>query len=180
MQAMQKQKKQRKYLPEFVYGSIDGVITTFAVISGAMGASLAPVVILILGFANLFADGFSMAVSNFLSTRSERALDKQDGENHHHSKNPIRTAFATFVSFVFIGFIPLLSFVVANVNPWVDANKFFISIVLAGAAFLVIGAVRGHITRRHPAGAAITTLLIGGTAAAIAFGVGAFLRSLTA
>ena len=54
-----------KYLGEFVYGAIDGTITTFAVVSGAAGASLSPVIVIVLGFANLLADGFSMAAGNF-------------------------------------------------------------------------------------------------------------------
>lgn len=59
------------YLRDWIYGGIDGAVTTFAVVSGVAGAQLAPLVILILGFANLFADGFSMAASNFLGTKSE-------------------------------------------------------------------------------------------------------------
>ena len=60
------------YLRDFVYGAIDGTVTTFAVVAGVVGAGLRPVVIIILGIANLAADGFSMAASNFLATRSER------------------------------------------------------------------------------------------------------------
>ena len=69
-----KKEDYKKYLPEIVYGGIDGTVTTFAVVSGALGASLNSAVILILGFANLFADGFSMAVSNYLSSKSERDM----------------------------------------------------------------------------------------------------------
>jgi VIT1/CCC1 family predicted Fe2+/Mn2+ transporter len=58
-------------LRDFVYGAIDGVVTTFAVVAGVAGAGLATRVVLILGVANLAADGFSMAVSNFLGARSE-------------------------------------------------------------------------------------------------------------
>jgi vacuolar iron transporter family protein len=58
-------------LRDFVYGAIDGVVTTFAVVAGVAGAGLAPRVVLILGVANLAADGFSMAVSNLLGARSE-------------------------------------------------------------------------------------------------------------
>jgi VIT1/CCC1 family predicted Fe2+/Mn2+ transporter len=58
-------------LRDFVYGAIDGVVTTFAVVAGVAGAGLATRVVLILGAANLAADGFSMAVSNFLGARSE-------------------------------------------------------------------------------------------------------------
>jgi VIT1/CCC1 family predicted Fe2+/Mn2+ transporter len=60
------------YLRDWIYGGIDGTITTFAVVSGVAGAGLSPIIVLILGFANLFADGFSMAASNFLGTRAEQ------------------------------------------------------------------------------------------------------------
>ncbi|MGH9874802.1 MAG: VIT1/CCC1 transporter family protein [Pyrinomonadaceae bacterium] len=59
------------YLRDWIYGGIDGAVTTFAVVSGVAGAQLAPWIILALGFANLFADGFSMAASNFLGTKAE-------------------------------------------------------------------------------------------------------------
>lgn len=59
-----------------VYGGLDGIITTFAVVAGVAGAGLDVGVILILGFANLFADGLSMAVGDFLSTRSEDAYNR--------------------------------------------------------------------------------------------------------
>jgi len=60
------------YIRDFIYGGIDGSVTTFAVVSGVSGAELAPTIILILGFANLAADGFSMAASNYLGTRAEQ------------------------------------------------------------------------------------------------------------
>lgn len=60
------------YLRDFVYGGIDGSVTTFAIVSGVVGASLSPSVILILGAANLVADGFSMAASNYSATRTEK------------------------------------------------------------------------------------------------------------
>jgi len=62
----------KDYIGEFVYGGIDGAITTFAVVAGATGAGFGLNVILILGFANLIADGFSMSVGNFFSTKADR------------------------------------------------------------------------------------------------------------
>jgi len=59
------------YLKDFIYGSIDGTVTTFAVIAGVAGANLSNSVVIILGLCNLFADGFSMAASNYLGTRAE-------------------------------------------------------------------------------------------------------------
>lgn len=61
-----------QYIGEMVYGGLDGIITTFAVVSGVAGAELGANIILILGLANLFADGFSMAVGSYLSTKSEQ------------------------------------------------------------------------------------------------------------
>src|SRR5512145_2347547 len=61
-----------QYLGEMVYGGLDGIITTFAVVSGVAGAELGAHVVLILGLANLFADGFSMATGAYLSAKSEQ------------------------------------------------------------------------------------------------------------
>jgi VIT1/CCC1 family predicted Fe2+/Mn2+ transporter len=60
-----------KYLPEIVYGSIDGIVTTFAVVAGSAGAELSIAIVLILGLANLFADGLSMSIGSYLSKKSE-------------------------------------------------------------------------------------------------------------
>lgn len=60
------------YLRDFVYGAIDGAVTTFAIVAGVQGAGLDPSIVLILGAANLLGDGFSMAASNFLGARAER------------------------------------------------------------------------------------------------------------
>ncbi|MFH1977750.1 MAG: VIT1/CCC1 transporter family protein [Candidatus Aenigmatarchaeota archaeon] len=60
------------YLKDWIYGALDGIITTFAVVSGVTGASLGFIIILILGFANLAGDGISMAVGNYLGIKSEK------------------------------------------------------------------------------------------------------------
>jgi len=59
------------YLRDWVYGGIDGAVTTFAIVAGSVGASLSTKVILILGVANLLADGFSMAAANYTGSKSE-------------------------------------------------------------------------------------------------------------
>lgn len=59
------------YLRDWIYGGIDGAVTTFAVVSGVVGAELSSTVIVVLGLANLLADGFSMAASNYSGTRAE-------------------------------------------------------------------------------------------------------------
>lgn len=67
-----------KYLGSAVYGALDGSVTTFAVVSGVVGAELDLSIILILGFANLVADGFSMAASNYLSLKSESDYHREE------------------------------------------------------------------------------------------------------
>jgi vacuolar iron transporter family protein len=59
-------------IQDFVYGATDGAVTTFAVVAGVVGAGLFPSIILILGFANLIADGFSMAIGNYLGSKSQK------------------------------------------------------------------------------------------------------------
>jgi vacuolar iron transporter family protein len=73
------------YLRDWIYGGVDGSVTTFAVVTGVVGANLSPWIILVMGFANLFADGFSMAASNFLGTKSEHEdLSRLEAiENRH-------------------------------------------------------------------------------------------------
>jgi VIT1/CCC1 family predicted Fe2+/Mn2+ transporter len=62
------------YLKDFIYGAIDGTVTTFAVVSGVAGAGLSSSVVIVLGVANLVGDGFSMAASNYLGSRAEEQL----------------------------------------------------------------------------------------------------------
>ncbi len=70
--------KWEDYIGEFVYGGIDGSVTTFAVVAGSAGAGLDSSVVIILGFANLIADGFAMSVGSYLSNKSEQ----QNYEKH--------------------------------------------------------------------------------------------------
>ncbi|HVS33067.1 MAG TPA: VIT1/CCC1 transporter family protein [Thermoanaerobaculia bacterium] len=78
------------YLRDWVYGGIDGSVTTFAIVSGVVGASLPPATILILGAANLVADGFSMAAGNYSATRTEaeELRTVRAVEERHVARNP--------------------------------------------------------------------------------------------
>lgn len=67
-----------EYVSSMVYGGLDGIITTFAVVAGVTGASLNPTVIIIMGFSNLLADGFSMAVGDYLSSKAEDEYDEDE------------------------------------------------------------------------------------------------------
>lgn len=72
--------KQGKYLKNIVYGGLDGIITTFAVVAGVMGASLSSGIIIIMGFANLLGDGISMAIGDYLSSKAENEYAKSERE----------------------------------------------------------------------------------------------------
>jgi VIT1/CCC1 family predicted Fe2+/Mn2+ transporter len=154
----------RKYLPDLIYGANDGVVTTLAVISGVVGASLSTTVILILGFANLLADGFSMGASNVLARRSET-----DGAPLPALRMTARHGLATFAGFVIAGFLPLTAYLI----PFGDSDPFPVSIGLALLTLFGVGASRALFTRRGAFLAGLEMLLIGSVAAAIAYLIGA-------
>lgn len=126
----------------------------------------------------MFADGFSMAISNYLSTKSQREVSTKHVRHYHFRKTPLNTAIVTFFSFLIIGFIPLLSFVLAIFIPSLKESQFIYSGILTALAFLMVGWVRGSMTEKHPVRTALETLAIGIVAASLAFGVGFLLRGL--
>jgi VIT1/CCC1 family predicted Fe2+/Mn2+ transporter len=166
-----------RYLPEFVYGATDGVVTTFAIVAGVMGASLSSAIILILGFANLFADGFSMATSDYLATKARNDLRKRI---KFPRTNPIKSAFMTFFAFILVGLIPLLSFLAAAAtkNSHIVGNQFAYSIALTFIALGIIGWWKGKVSGKSEARSMLQTILVGGVAAAIAFFVGYIIKAM--
>jgi vacuolar iron transporter family protein len=158
----------KKYLPDGVYGAIDGTVTTFAIIGGVYGAGLSPLIVLILGISNVLADGFSMAASNFLARKSE-----QDESRYHTA---IYSALTTFFAFVIIGIIPLIPFIFAIFTPIEASKQFTYSIIGTFCAFLLTGYARGRITHKNIFVTCMETIIIGGIAASIAYGVGALLK----
>lgn len=69
-----------QYIKSVIYGGLDGIITTFAVVAGVAGAALSPGVVLIMGFANLVGDGLSMAIGDYLSTKAEMEFQASERE----------------------------------------------------------------------------------------------------
>lgn len=159
------------YLGDIIYGANDGLITTFAVVSSVAGAGLSATAIIIVGMASLFADGFSMGASRYLSLKSEQTLSAGASDTY---RTPLADGFMTFVAFVSIGAIPLIPFMHAGPT----AEIFFYSAALTAGALFVVGAARSFVTTRGALVSGIEMLVIGGVAATIAYGVGAFVKTL--
>ncbi len=157
------------YVDEFVYGANDGIITTFAVVSGAQGAHLGHKAIIILGLANLVADGFSMGASSFLAIRTEADVDTANGSPvTENEKRALSRSMATFIGFVCAGILPLIPFF-TNLAP---QREFLVSSISAAGAFFVVGGLRAFVTRRSFVFSGIEMLIVGGAASALAYGVG--------
>jgi VIT1/CCC1 family predicted Fe2+/Mn2+ transporter len=217
----------QSYLGDWVYGGIDGTVTTFAIVSGVVGAHFSPTIILVLGAANLLADGLAMAASNYLATQVEHeAFRYAEAVEHRHIesspegereevreifrqrglqgdllervtnvitadrhrwvrlmlrdeyglptrvRSPWRAAGSTFSAFIFCGMVPLVPFI-AGVD-----HAFWVATTATGFTFALIGALKAQWSIRPWWRSALETLAIGGAAAAVAYGLGAWLRHL--
>lgn len=160
------------YLGDLVYGANDGTITTFAVVSGVAGASLDARIVLILGFANLVADGFSMGASNFLAIRSQESVLKSQGKAAMEPF-PFRHGVATFLAFILAGSVPLMSYLFPVPAPFV------VAVILTLLTLFVVGAARAAVTEAAWWRAGLEMLVIGAAAAAVAYAIGAFVSGLT-
>lgn len=161
------------YLKDLIYGANDGIITTFAVVSGVAGAQLEGRIVLILGFANLLADGFSMGASNFLSIRSDEAVRRASGRDVQEPF-PQRHAVATFAAFVLAGVVPLLSYVTVP-----GGDPFGLAVVLTLVTLFLVGSARALVTDVGWWRSGSEMLVVGAVAAAVAYGVGGFVEGLT-
>ncbi len=223
-----------EFLSEIVYGGIDGCVTTFAVVAGAVGAGLSSTIIIILGFANLFADGLSMSFGAYLSARSrqdtfhkhkkaeygevetvpesereeireifrskgfkgelleqavsvitsdkDRWVDvmmKEELNMMEEHRSPYMIGLATYVSFLIVGLVPLTIYVVDALYT-VQGDLFTWSCLLTGFGFLLIGALKSHVTRTSFTRGILETLLLGAIAAVVAYYIGDFLEHLMA
>jgi VIT1/CCC1 family predicted Fe2+/Mn2+ transporter len=223
----------QEFLGEFVYGGIDGSVTTFAVVAGSAGANLDSSIIIILGFANLIADGFSMSVGSYLSNKSEienfekheqieyweidnipesereeiRQIYREKGFTGDlleevvsvitsdkdrwvdvmmkeelgmmpQSKSPFIMGLVTFISFIVVGFIPLLIYVMDYLTAQPIRHLFATSIILTSTAFIFIGFLKALVNEKSILKGIGETLLLGSAAAILAYYVGKFLESI--
>ena len=128
-----------KYLPDLIFGANDGIVTTLAVAPGVVGASLSSTVILILGLANLLADGFSMGASNVRSRRSDAQSDLIPT-----LATAAKHGVATFIGFVAAGLVPLFGYWL----PLFKGVQFEAATFLALSALFTVGASRALFTGR--------------------------------
>ena len=149
-----------------MFSASDGIVTTFAIVAGAAGASLSANIVLILGFANLFADGFSMAAGNYLGVKSEIEFEEAEGEDGGFEGPPAKHGAITFVAFNFAGLIPLLPFVLKM------ESAFVVSTFLVGVAMFLVGFLRSVYTKKNAIRSGVEMFSIGGFAAFVAFAVG--------
>ena len=154
------------YIRDIVLSANDGIVTTFAVVAGSLGASLSPSVVVILGLANLFADGLSMSTGSYLGVKSEIEYEQSEGRKIKVGSRPFKNGLVSFLSFGIAGFIPLASYV------FKFDNSFIISAVLVVVSLLIVGIFRGIVSNKHIARTAFENLIIGGASAIIAFYVG--------
>lgn len=226
--------KYQEYLGEFVFGGIDGCVTTFAVVAGAAGAELGSDVILILGFANLFADGFAMSVGSYLSAKAEKenyekhkkheywevenyrekeieevreiyqakgfegelleqiiavitadkdrwvdVMMKEELHMYDNGKEPLRSGLMTFVSFIIVGFIPILVYVADySFNLAMGQKAFIWSASLTGLGFILIGYLKSIVNHTSKKKGIAETLVLGTIAALVAYFLGDFLEGV--
>lgn len=130
-----------------IYGSVDGLITTNSIISSVQGANLNSFNVIIFGFANLFADGFSMGISSYLSSDS------------------IKNGIATFLAFITVGATPILPFIL----PYFKSNDYQISHILTIMVLFIIGLCKGYLKGENMLKHALIVSVIGGTTTIIAY-----------
>jgi len=165
----------RHYLRDLVYGANDGIITTFAVVAGVAGGSLSDVAVLIVGAANLAADGVAMGVGNLLAIRAHESALEADGRPEEETY-PWKHGFATLVAFVMSGAVPLLPYLL----PGTGAARLRWSALLTMASLFGVGVARAVVTRDRWWRTGFEMLLLGGLVAAAAYGAGALVAALAA
>lgn len=158
----------RHYLRDMVYGAIDGIVTTFAVVAGVTGGSLSARAVLIVGLANLFADGLSMGVGNYLSIRSHESMRAAQALPEEEA-SPARHGLATMASFSVAGAVPLLPYL------WGASGlgAFYAACAFTLVALFAVGASRATITVDRWWVAGLEMLGLGTLVAAAAYGTGA-------
>jgi VIT1/CCC1 family predicted Fe2+/Mn2+ transporter len=157
----------RHYIRDLVYGANDGVNTTFAVVSGVAGGQLSQLAVLVVGAANLAADGVSMGVGNYLSIRADERAREAEGLPELE-RSPWKHGLATLVAFVVAGGVPLAPYLF----PGTSSQQLVISTALTFTTLFLLGASRALVTRDRWLRTGLETLALGSVVAGAAYGAG--------
>jgi VIT1/CCC1 family predicted Fe2+/Mn2+ transporter len=164
----------RHYIRDLVYGANDGIITTFAVVAGVAGGSLSQVAVLVVGAANLAADGVAMGVGNLLAIRAQESALAAEGLPEQEAY-PWKHGLATLVAFVGAGTLPLVPYML----PLGPGTHLWSSAILTMAALFGVGVARAAITRDYWLRTGLEMLGLGGLVALAAYSAGALVASVT-
>jgi VIT1/CCC1 family predicted Fe2+/Mn2+ transporter len=163
----------RHYIRDLVYGANDGIITTFAVVAGVAGGSLSTTAVLVVGAANLAADGVAMGVGNLLAIRAHESALAADGRPEEETY-PWKHGMATLIAFVGAGAVPLLPYMM----PAAAGGRLLWSSVFTMAALFGVGVARAAVTQDRWWRTGLEMLMLGGVVAAAAYGAGAVVAAL--
>lgn len=163
----------RHYIRDLVYGANDGIITTFAVVAGVAGGSLSTAAVLVIGAANLAADGVAMGVGNLLAIRAHESALAADGRPEEETY-PWKHGAATLVAFVAAGAVPLLPYIL----PAGAGGRLLWSAVFTMASLFGVGVARAAVTRDRWWRTGLEMLMLGGVVAVAAYGAGAIVAAL--
>jgi VIT1/CCC1 family predicted Fe2+/Mn2+ transporter len=121
----------------------------------------------------VIADGYSMAISSYLSAKTE-----QEGDYAARTITPMQIAVTTFISFVIMGMVPLASFLVGHYWSLKGNKMYKYAYFLTGIALFIVGYHKGSVLNQNPFYTGLQTLFIGGSAAFLAYLVGKSLRNI--
>ena len=168
-----------KLLKAAVYGANDGIVTTFAVVAGVAGAGLAPKIVIILGIANMIADGLAMGFGDYLGERSEQSMREKNDDDHSTENGLWKSGAVTFVAFVIAGSFPLLPYFFRALGLPISADsQFNLAILSTATALFIVGALRTKFSNKSWLGGGIEMLLVGAIAASAAYFLGAWIESM--
>lgn len=161
-----------KLLRAAVYGANDGIVTTFAVVAGVAGAGLSHNVVIVLGLANMIADGLSMGLSDFLGERSEQRMRKHLKQKYH-KKRLWHSGLVTFLAFVAAGIFPLIPYLSGYVGvAFPQEMRFYVSIVATAFILFLAGSLRTFFISGYWLRNGLEMLSVGAVAAIAAYSIG--------
>ncbi|QHO63371.1 VIT1/CCC1 transporter family protein [Candidatus Chazhemtobacterium aquaticus] len=166
-----------EHLKSAVYGANDGIVTTFAVVAGVAGAQLSSSVVLILGIANMVADGISMGLSNYLGERSQRRFLNNHKHNLIFHTAVWHNGLITFIAFNLAGVLPLSPYLLSLFGLPIP-NPFLCSILSTALALFLVGSLRTLLTRDSWYKNGLEMLLVGALAATAAYFSGFLINTL--